>query len=206
VSESKDRILKVATRRFAADGFDGTSLSHIADDVGMKKPSLLYHFASKDALREAVLNDVLCQWQTRLPAILARAHSVDDRFGALFDAIYDFFSSDPARALLVLREVVDRPTETRERLAEAIRPWAVIVSSSILAERQADRIHHGVDPEAYVVQSIVAIVGSVAAADFGAALFGESSTADWRHRQRSEARRIARFSLFKQTGVQTKNG
>lgn len=206
MSETKERILEAATRRFARSGFDGTSLSHIADDVGMKKPSLLYHFPSKDALREAVLDELIGQWQTRLPVILAQAHSVDDRFGALFDAIYDFFSSDPARALLVLREVVDRPTETRERLAEAIQTWATIISSSISAEQEAGRVHHGVDPEAYVVQAIVAIVGSVSAADFGAAVFGESPSGTWTERQRSEARRIARFSLFKLTGVQTKYG
>ena len=196
VSETKERILAAATRRFAHSGFDGTSLSHIADDVGMRKPSLLYHFPSKESLREAVLNQLLGQWQTRLPDILARAHSVDDRFGALFDEVHDFFSTDPSRALLVMREVVDRPAETRTRLGDAIRPWARIIASSIEAERTEGRVHRSADPEAYVVQSIVMMIGSVVAADFSAAVFGASAGPEWSERQRTEARRIARFSLF----------
>jgi len=200
VSESKDRIIAAATQRFAHAGFDGTSLSHIAADVGMRKPSLLYHFPSKEDLREAVLTHLLGQWKTRLPDILARAHSVDDRFGALFDEVYDFFSTDPSRALLVMREVVDRPAETRTRLSEAIRPWATIIASSIAAEQHGGRVHRSVDPESYVVQSIVMMIGSVVAADFGAAVFGASAGPAWSERQRSESRRIARFSLFHTSG------
>ncbi len=196
MTDTKSRIIAVATRRFARVGFDGTSLAHIAEEVGMRKPSLLYHFESKDALREAVLEDLLGHWQTRLPVILASAHSGGDRFAALFDEVHAFFEADPARALLVMREVVDRPKETRERLSDAIRPWLAAITTAMGEGKRSGSIRPDVDDEAYLVQCIVMIVGTFVAADLGAAVFGEGDRTGWAERQRTEARRMARISLF----------
>ena len=76
-------------------GYDGTSLQGIADEVGMRKPSLLYHFSSKEALREAVLDDLIGRWETTLPSILARAQTGPDRFSFLFDEVAQFFRDGP---------------------------------------------------------------------------------------------------------------
>ena len=196
MSDSKSRIIAVATRRFAVDGYDGTSLAHIAGEVGMKKPSLLYHFPSKEDLREAVLKDLLERWQTRLPEVLARSHSGSDRFTALYDEVHDFFEADPTRAFLVMREVVDRPRQTRERLGQSIRPWLQLLTAAIDEGKSAGRVRADVDPEAYLVQCIVMIVGSFVAADLGAEVFGGRDGARWAERQRNEARRMAQEALF----------
>jgi TetR/AcrR family transcriptional regulator len=196
MSDSKARILEVATRRFAKHGYGGTSLQGIADDVGMRKQSLLYHFPSKEVLREAVLSDLLDRWQTTLPVVFARAQSGQDRFSALFDEVSGFFEADPGRAILVMREVVDRPRETRERLGGAVRPWLELLRGAIDEGRAAGRVHDDVDPEAYLVQCVVLIVGSVVGAQLGAEVFGGDDPAAWAARQREEARRMARLSLF----------
>lgn len=52
---SRIRILDAAAAMFIERGYDGTSLRHLADQVGMKAGSLYYHFASKDELLTAVL-------------------------------------------------------------------------------------------------------------------------------------------------------
>lgn len=44
---SKDKIIVSALIRFATQGYYHTSLSDIADDVGIRKPSIYAHFASK---------------------------------------------------------------------------------------------------------------------------------------------------------------
>ena len=44
-----------AATLFLQQGFDGTSLRHIADAAGMKAGSLYYHFSSKNDLLEAIL-------------------------------------------------------------------------------------------------------------------------------------------------------
>jgi len=55
----RDRILRVALEEFAANGFEGTSMAHIARRAGVTQPLVHYHFASKDALWRAAVDNVL---------------------------------------------------------------------------------------------------------------------------------------------------
>ncbi|NND69239.1 MAG: TetR/AcrR family transcriptional regulator [Halioglobus sp.] len=49
------RVMDIAEDLFARQGYDGTSLRQIARGAGIKEPGLYNHFASKQALYEAVL-------------------------------------------------------------------------------------------------------------------------------------------------------
>lgn len=53
-----NRIKEVALNRFAQNGYDGTSMAHIADEVGIKKQSIYTYFKGKDELFLDVCNDV----------------------------------------------------------------------------------------------------------------------------------------------------
>ena len=46
----RDRILSEAMHLAASRGFEATSIQAIADAVGIRKQSLLYHFSSKEIL------------------------------------------------------------------------------------------------------------------------------------------------------------
>jgi len=48
--EARDRILQVASERFAARGYADVSMQEIADAVGITKAALYYHFRSKEDL------------------------------------------------------------------------------------------------------------------------------------------------------------
>ncbi|MFC5503310.1 TetR/AcrR family transcriptional regulator [Lysinimonas soli] len=54
-----DGLRRVALQEFAAAGFHGTSLQQIAQRAGVSKATVLYHFASKEVLLEAVLSPAL---------------------------------------------------------------------------------------------------------------------------------------------------
>jgi AcrR family transcriptional regulator len=50
-----DDIRRAALEEFAAAGYHGTSLQHIAERAGVSKATVLYHFASKELLLESAL-------------------------------------------------------------------------------------------------------------------------------------------------------
>jgi TetR/AcrR family transcriptional repressor of nem operon len=55
--KTRDHILKTTRAILVANGFHNTSISDIIDATGVKKGNLYYHFASKDDIGLAVLED-----------------------------------------------------------------------------------------------------------------------------------------------------
>jgi Transcriptional regulator len=47
---SEHNLIKIASKHFLKYGYEGTKLSHIAQEAGMKKQSLYFHFKNKDDL------------------------------------------------------------------------------------------------------------------------------------------------------------
>jgi AcrR family transcriptional regulator len=69
---TRERVLDAAEAKFAEKGFAATSLGEIADDVGIRTPSLYKHFESKQALYEAVLERLLSPFIGTLGELLER--------------------------------------------------------------------------------------------------------------------------------------
>jgi TetR/AcrR family transcriptional regulator len=157
-------ILKAATRLFAARGVDGVSVQEVAAAVGVTKPSLLYHFSTKDDLRRAVLEEVLLRWNDVLPRLLRAATSGQGQFEAVVGETLAFFAADPDRARLLLREILDRPEVLAGLIALHVRPWAMVVCDYIRRGQEQGRVHADVDPEAYVAVVTSVILATVATA------------------------------------------
>ena len=58
----KQEILGAALELFSIQGFEATSVSQIADAVGIRKASLYSHFESKQAILDALVKNVLEQY------------------------------------------------------------------------------------------------------------------------------------------------
>jgi AcrR family transcriptional regulator len=50
MSSRREELTRIAARLFAERGYPGTSLADLADALGMQKPSLYHHIASKEDL------------------------------------------------------------------------------------------------------------------------------------------------------------
>jgi AcrR family transcriptional regulator len=102
-----DRLVSAATAEFARRGFEGARLHDIAEGAGITRPSLLYHFPSKQGLYEAVVQRVF----SALGAVLLEAIAGDAPFQARLDDVVRrldlFFVQRPEVATLMLRELLD---------------------------------------------------------------------------------------------------
>src|SRR5437899_2592473 len=103
----RDQVLEVATRHLASKGFEGTSLQDICDEVGIRKPSLLHHFPSKEILRRSVLENIIAHWNVVLPRLILATTSGRGQYEAVTREMVRFFREDPDRARLILRQALD---------------------------------------------------------------------------------------------------
>ncbi|MBC7173522.1 MAG: TetR/AcrR family transcriptional regulator [Polyangiaceae bacterium] len=192
----RSQILTEAIRLFAAQGFDGTSVQEIADSVGIRKPSLLYHFSSKEELRRSVLDEILSRWNDVLPHLLLTA-THEQRFDKVMEALTQFFVEDPDRARLVLRELLDRPDDMRRRLETFVRPWIDVIAEQLEKARVKGQVQRDVDPHAYTINVVNMVVSGIAVVDTLATVFPAGSD----HKQATERFvreliRVAKQSLY----------
>jgi len=56
-TDTRTRIQDVALRMFIDNGYEATSLREIAEDVGVTKAALYYHFKTKDEIVTSLIDD-----------------------------------------------------------------------------------------------------------------------------------------------------
>lgn len=196
-ADSRERILREATRLFAERGYEGASLSALAQAVGMQKGSLVYHFRSKERLWQAVMDGVFARWRDVLPQIMLAAASGENRFVRAVDEFTGFFRADPQRARLLIRAALDHPEQLRGRLADEVRPWLALVVERIDAGAREGTIRAGVDAPAYLATVVVGVLAMIGLADLAPALLGnDADTHAATDRLVAEVVRLAWTGLF----------
>jgi AcrR family transcriptional regulator len=198
--DTSAQIRDAAMRLFARDGFDGTPLQAIADDVGITKQTLLYYYPSKEELRRSVLGQLVEHWRQTLPRLLDAVTSGKGKFEALTGELVRFYHADPDRARLILREMLDRPDDMRALLVEGLRPWLLLVAEYIRQGQASGILYEDVDPESYVMHVILLVAGTVANLQVLPRVLSDNGGRDAataEKRYLDELFRMARSSLFK---------
>ena len=95
--EMARHIARTAARLFAARGFDATSVREIVEAAGVTKPTLYYHFGSKEKLAEALVMVPLGGLVARLREIVGGAASPLEKLEAIAEAHFSFNREDPDR-------------------------------------------------------------------------------------------------------------
>lgn len=99
------KIQEIALKFFAEKGYDATTLADIAGEIGIKKPSIYAHFASKMdlflAIAETAQTDYHDCWQQ---AIIKTAHlPADQHLYQLFRTVSQYFIADKIKMAFWIR-------------------------------------------------------------------------------------------------------
>jgi len=87
-ASTRERILDVALDLFTEQGFDGTSMREIAEQLHISKPAIYYHFASKEEILMA-LHMRLHEFGRAALARLAGQTVTLEAWGSLLDEVLD---------------------------------------------------------------------------------------------------------------------
>jgi AcrR family transcriptional regulator len=97
-SDSARHIARTAARLFAKHGYDATSVREIVEAAGVTKPTLYYHFGSKEGLAQALLNRPLSGLVETLESIAASGGEPVAVLERIVSAHFDFCREEPDRA------------------------------------------------------------------------------------------------------------
>ncbi|MHA6667437.1 TetR/AcrR family transcriptional regulator [Homoserinimonas sp. A447] len=122
---SASDLKTIALAEFATAGYAGTSLARIAELAGLSKSSVLYHYASKEALLEAAIGPAIDRMGAILDTTSAQPLTAERR-GEFIVGFVDFLLEHRLEVNLFINQgpslvdvpVVDRANALVMRLAE----------------------------------------------------------------------------------------
>jgi AcrR family transcriptional regulator len=132
---TKESIIVAARRRFAERGFDGTSLNTIADEVGIRRQSLLHHFPTKEAMYREVFERALSEWYQRVEAAISESPADGwEQLDHVITAGFRFFQANPDFVRIVRREALAEEGSGHIELGVALQP--VFARAVVYFERE----------------------------------------------------------------------
>lgn len=125
--KSRDEILDAALTLFASDGFQATSIQHVADASGYSKSSVLYHFDSKERMLDAALTPALDGLESLL-SYLPRVSTAKAAPPELVEQFVDFLMAFRREAAVILIQ------------GQSLAEMSIIQRANLLVGRLADGI------------------------------------------------------------------
>lgn len=190
-----DRILDVALASFGTRGYEATSLDAIAAQLGVRKQTILYHFASKADLLDAVIDRSATELADTLERALAKAGPGWARVEAVVRSVFRLAARRP-ELLGLLREVGRLGPPAATRLSEELGDLAARATSWLEAEMDAGHVRRQ-EPRLLLLAAYSAVIGVATEVEVLRAL-GVEPTARSLVRRRNELLRFLRSALLVQ--------
>ena len=143
--ETRELIMQAAEQRFASTGFYPTRLEDIAEDVGITRTAIIYHFQDKETLYNAVLEKLFTQLNDRITVALSLPRDLPERVEAAVEAWLDFAGDRPTLMRLFMREVAGSEGGLRPEVQRYVEPmFARLIEA--LSEGQRTKAFRVMDP------------------------------------------------------------
>jgi AcrR family transcriptional regulator len=155
--DTQTRILDAALRAFATRGFEATSLDHLANELGVRKQTILYWFESKDALLASVIDRSAEELSAVLEDSLATSGAGFGRVEGVVRSVFRLAARRP-ELLGLLREVSRLGPPAAPQLMGRLDPLIQRAANFLAAEMDAGAIRRQ-DPRLLLLSTYSTVVG-----------------------------------------------
>jgi AcrR family transcriptional regulator len=145
---TRQSILEAAARIFRRDGYSAARLTDIAGEIGMKAGSLYYHFGSREALVEAVMEvGTRRTHQAVLDTLEALPQGVDAlaRLEAAIERHLIMVLAQEDIASATIKLIWQAPAPVREKVLAEQRAYGALWRTLLENARAAGAIRHDLD-------------------------------------------------------------
>src|SRR5215471_16618584 len=156
---SRAAILEAAVREFSEEGIAGARTDAIARTAGVNKALLYYYFKDKEALYQAVLDEVFRGVRTAVEGALSLDLSPRERLTAYVRAHFDYIASHPHYSRIVHAEFLraGRDPSDLQRVAKQYFQPIFLNLRDLLREGHEAGEFRRVDPVQFI-PSIIAVI------------------------------------------------
>lgn len=117
-------LLETALKHFAEEGYEGASLSKIAEEVGIKKPSIYAHYKSKDDLFMSALHYSMESQKTQMASYfnLSRNQPLEKALSGYFHW-FAKESDENVQMKFILRTAYFPPLKLEKEVGQLFNPF-----------------------------------------------------------------------------------
>lgn len=145
-AQTRAQILTAAAGLFAERGYPHTSIAQIAEQVGMTKGAVYFHFRDKEDIAAEIVRELYNRWRVRIDEAQAMDLPPMETIQALLSNAADrFFEDEIVKAGARIQAERSLSDTT---LPEPYVEWISTLATLLAKANGAGQLREGVDPEA----------------------------------------------------------